>query len=229
MRFVELLKEKYVLVMSLPQNSAELAEAAVKAGADVLKVHINVEHRASKTLFKSLEEESESLKKILKLAAGRPCGIVPGGSVDFPVEELYGVYEMGFDFISLYAHHTRAEVLDYSKVSRMLAVDYTYSGSMVRTLESLNADVLEASIMHPEEYGAPLVLSDLMKYRVLRENSSLPIIVPSQKHILPSHVKRLKDIGTNGIMIGSVVTGRDSESIYRAVSAFRKSIDEEAG
>lgn len=225
MKFIELLKNKFVLIMSLPQNDPKLVEAAIEGGADVLKVHINVEHRASKTLFRSLNEEYNNLREILAISGDRPCGIVLGGNIDYPVQELTQAYEMGFDFISLYAHHTKPEVLNNKNISKMIAVDYTYDSQDVKVLEILGIDAIEASIMHPEEYGSLLSVKDIIKYKIIRESTSLPIIVPSQKYIMPSYVKILKDIGINGIMIGAVVTGKTSDAIYRKVMEFRKSID----
>lgn len=225
MKLVDFMKDRFTLVMSLPQNDPALAKAAVEGGADVVKVHINVEHRASKTLFKSLKEEYVNLKEILKICEDRPCGIVVGGSIDYPEEDLSGVCEMGFDFISLYAHHARPEVLNFGNIAKMIAVDYTYDSQMISTLGGLGADVLEASVVRPGEYGLPLSMGDLMKYRAIIGSTSLPVIIPSQKCIKPSHAGRLREIGAGGVMIGAVVTGKSRDSIYESVREFRKNID----
>ena len=48
MRFVQLMDQrKFTLVVSLPSNDLELAKAALEGGADAVKVHCNVWHRAS--------------------------------------------------------------------------------------------------------------------------------------------------------------------------------------
>ena len=57
--------EKLTLIVSLPKNDVEVARAAIKGGADVIKIHINVEHRASKTKFGSFDEEIEEINKII--------------------------------------------------------------------------------------------------------------------------------------------------------------------
>lgn len=225
MNFKNMLDEKYTLAVSLPQNSPELAMAAIRGGADALKIHINVEHRASGTVFKKLKEDMKNIQEILKIAEQKPTGIVLGGDITYPIEDLYEVAEMGFDFISLYAHHAKTEVLRYDKIDKMLAPDYTYDMNMIRVFAKLEIDILEASIMPPEEYGLPLTARDLMRYKIIRENTTLPIVIPTQKYIYPSDILKLKEIGMNGILIGAIVMGKDKKTIYETVQAFRKSID----
>ena len=77
--YLRMLSEKRLtLIMSLPYNDPALCRAAFEAGADVVKVHINVEHRASGTHFGRLAEEREALEEMLSHRAG-PMGLVLGG------------------------------------------------------------------------------------------------------------------------------------------------------
>jgi hypothetical protein len=48
--------KKMVLIASLPKNDPALAKAAAAGGADMLKIHLNVEHAASGTKFGSFDE-----------------------------------------------------------------------------------------------------------------------------------------------------------------------------
>ena len=70
---------KLVLIMSLPCNEPALCRAAFDAGADAVKVHINVEHRASGTHFGRLAQECPALETMLEHRRG-PMGLVLGGS-----------------------------------------------------------------------------------------------------------------------------------------------------
>ena len=75
--YLRMLSEKRLtLIMSLPYNDPALCRAAFEAGADVVKVHINVEHRASGTHFGRLAEESfnEDLEGVILTGAGRKPG-----------------------------------------------------------------------------------------------------------------------------------------------------------
>ena len=70
---------KFSLVVSLPSNSLELAEAALEGGAMAVKVHCNVWHRASGHTFGSYAENREFLKKLIELCGDIPDGLVAGG------------------------------------------------------------------------------------------------------------------------------------------------------
>jgi hypothetical protein len=102
-RLLAALRERPRLIVSLPQNSPEMARAAAEAGADALKVHTNVKHEASGTVFGSLAEERDNLQRILAL--GLPTGIVPGVASSLPSrEDMAELEAMGLDFFDLYDH-----------------------------------------------------------------------------------------------------------------------------
>lgn len=47
---------KFTLVASLPANRIDLAKAALEGGAQAIKVHMNVWHRASNNTFGSFRK-----------------------------------------------------------------------------------------------------------------------------------------------------------------------------
>ena len=57
---------KLVLIMSLPCNEPALCRAAFESGADAVKVHINVDHRAGGTHFGRLAEDAGALARDAK-------------------------------------------------------------------------------------------------------------------------------------------------------------------
>lgn len=223
-RFVELLNQKKMtLVMSLPGNDPALCRAAFEEGADVVKVHINVEHRASGTHFGSLAQERGALEEMLACAKG-PMGLVPGASVGAAARDVYEAAGLGFDFFSIYAHHMPIVTPPVDQ-TWMVACDGSYSLHEVAAMEAMGAGVVEASIMPGAEYGQPLCMRDLLRYRALVSATSLPVVVPTQRLIRSEEVSALGQTGVHGLMIGAVVTGRGEESIRKAVSAFRNAID----
>ena len=56
------------LVVSLPRNDVELATAAANAGANALKVHMNVAHRASGTHFGTYDYVREAASQLQVLS-----------------------------------------------------------------------------------------------------------------------------------------------------------------
>jgi hypothetical protein len=212
------------LIVSLPQNSQELAQAAKAGGADALKVHINVAHEASGTRFASLAEERPALEKVLAL--GLPTGLVAGGAerVASP-SELREIISLGFDFVDLYAHHWPAWMLGEKRITKIAAVDGSYGPHQVSALMRLGFEALEAAIVPPEGYRRPLTARDLASYSLLREATARPIIVPTQRAISPEEAPLLvRDLGLNAVMIGAVVTGKDPRSLEQATAAFKQAI-----
>lgn len=224
-KYLNLLNEKKLtLIMSLPENKAALAKVAWDNGADVVKVHINVEHRASKTIFRSFDEEQEELRKILSVAKG-PTGIVLGGDLNSAAKDFTKVVDAGFEFISLYAHHTPIEILESQRIIKMLAADNTYTIEEIENFGKVGADVFEASIIHPETYGQALSVREILSYQCIVEKVKIPVVVPTQRKIHPSQLGVLARCGISGIMIGAVVTGNTEDSIGREVLKFRNAID----
>lgn len=223
-KFMDLLNHKNMtLIMSLPSNDPELARCAFEYGADVVKVHINVNHRASKNSFKSLDEERESFSKMLSEAIG-PMGIVLGGDTISAQKDLKKAEEMGFSFASLYGHHMPVSVLQSEKLAKMMACDYTYSIDEIKRFKEIGVDVLEASIVHPEGYGDILNGRDILKYHMLCKESNLPVVVPTQRKVDPSELSMLQEVGINAIMIGAIVTGKEKETIKKTVCDFKEAI-----
>lgn len=214
------------LIASLPENSADLARAAVEGGADVIKVHINVVHHASGTRFGSLEEERERLVAVLEAAGGVPVGIVPGGRPGIDRGDLEPLIEMGFDFVSAYAAHLSAACLTIRGIGKMVALDSFYVLEDAAAMACAGVDVLEASIIPHDGYGRLLTAADVLRYAALARAFGGPVVVPTQRNIRPDDVRALMGAGVRGLMIGAVVAGKDPASFGAATRLYRRVIDE---
>ncbi len=227
-RLLALLGQAPRLLVSLPQNSADLARAAAEGGADALKVHINLEHDASGTRFGSLAEERGNLEQIL--AIGLPTGIVPGVASSPPSrEDMHELVRMGLDFFDLYAHDMPVWMTRYEGMTRTVALSDTTPLAAIGHLEALGFEMLEAAVVPHAGYGQPLSVADLMLYQQIRAATKLPIIVPSQRAIEPEEVPALVDIGINALMIGAIVTGRDPASLRASTQRFASALTASAG
>lgn len=222
----ELLQHRTMsLVVSLPVNSPEPARAAVEAGAHALKVHLNVAHRASGTVFGSVAEERDRLVEIGRIAGDRPLGIVPGADPSTPWSEVAEAAALGFRTISMYAHHFPAHWFHIPGVEFMAAADSTYSLAEVQAVGNLPLAILEASVIPPEGYGQPLTARDLALYSRIAAAVPVPVVVPSQKCLRPDEVGLLHGAGVRAVMIGAVVTGTTPDGVFAATEAFRKAVE----
>lgn len=217
-------ENKMTLIMSMPVNDTDVMRAALDAGADVVKVHVNLLHHASGNSFGSLRDNEKVLHEMLQMTDA-PMGVVLGADAETVRGEMEALRDFDFSFLSLYGHHAPLCVRDIPQ-ELMAAADGTYSMDEVRAFRYCGAKILEASIMPGSEYGMPLTFRDLCKYRALTENTFLPVVVPTQRRVLPQDVHALHGLGVKGLMVGAVVTGESAKSVFDAVSAFRKAIDE---
>lgn len=217
--------ESFTLVVSLPRNDVRLAEAALRGGAQGLKVHINVHHHASGTHFGPFEEERYSLARILEAAGPVPVGVVPGGTPFARCDEFDEMARLGMDFFDAYPADAPAWTLSQQSLGRMLAAFHGVSPSTMQSLERLGMQMCEASIVPQEEYGNNLAVLDLARYHELAQALNVPVIVPTQKRIAPDDVALLRATGARGLLIGAVVTGPTEEGVEAATRSFRAVMD----
>ena len=225
MKLLSVLEERFALIVSLPHNREDLAAAAVEAGADALKVHLNVHHHASGTLFGSWEEEREVISRIVQ-TAGVPVGIVPGAQTIASDDDMAELAKLGIDFWDTFVHHAPTRLLDRTDMGCMMAVNYQFPLERAPFVSRFGARVIEASIIPPEEYGSALTARDLVSYAVLCEAADpTPVVIPSQRKFTSGDVRHMRKAGARGIVIGAVVTGHDAESLGEATREFRRAID----
>lgn len=223
-----LINGEFPLVISLPFDSPKLARVAWENGADAIKIHINVHHQASGTVFGSFTDEQSNISEILSHAKG-PVGIVAGGTLEDAERDFSRIENAGFDFVSLYGKNAFGRYLDSKKICRMIAPEYNWSENEISEMKYFGADILEASVLEKEGKDLRLNMRDLITYRRLAEISKLPILVPTQHKINPEEVSLLRKSGVSGLMIGAIVTGKEEDSIANSIQSFRRAIDEMKG
>lgn len=217
--------KKMTLIVSLPNNKMELVRAAQEAGADGIKFHIQVDHRASGNKFLSLNDYKELFKQARQEFKGA-MGLVLGDKIEeVSAVDLNEVKELGFDYYSLYAGHIASSLINQDLIEKTFAIGDSFSIDHLGDCSAFGFEALEVSTVSKEDYGKPLDLSDLLLYRAYADRTSVPIIIPSQKKLVVEDVRTIHQAGAKAIMLGAVVTQDSPESLYQAVSDFRKAID----
>jgi hypothetical protein len=215
------LSRRGLLIVSLPRNDAALARAAASAGADLLKVHVNVRHRASGTRFGSLDDEDDNLNEVL--AVGLPTGLVPGEDVMVTVDDVPRLRRFAF----LDAYITRLPLFLYDVgVPVIPAIPHDYPPDALGALGALPGDWLEAALVPPDGYGLDPAADDLVALARLGMLARRHMIVPTQRKIRPEDLGRYFAIPEVwSIMIGVIVAGRTARGIGRATESFRRALD----
>lgn len=229
MNFKEMIHEnRFSLVVSLPSNDLDLAKAALEGGAQAVKVHCNVWHRASGHTFGTYAENREFLRQLIALCGDVPVGLVPGGADAFiSAEERKELEAMGLGFFSSYCHHLPCHMMESSSLSKMVAIDYTYTDSTLAAIRASDIDVLECSVQPGENYGTDLNFADILRYSHIAANAGKPCLIPTQRKIKPSEVKHLHRAGCKAVMIGAIVMGKEPgpEDVRSATAAFREAVE----
>lgn len=213
------------LIASLPRNDPALAEAAVAGGADAIKTHIHVKHRASGTGFGSLAEERASLAAIRRAAPKLPVGVCIGDDNSLASrDELREIADLGLDFLDIYAHHHPVWMLEATRLEWMGALGADYVADEWSAVSD-SYDVIEAAVLPHERYGSALTVRDLARYGRIAEEIDVPLVIPTQLAILPEEVPPLIALGVRGLMIGAIVTGKEPAGYEQACRDFRAVLD----
>lgn len=215
---------KMSIIVALPMNSVEMAVAAEKNGADAIKTHIRMTHRASKVEFGTLEQEGSKLKEIIE-AVTVPVGIVPGATLDVSTEDIKALVDMKFDFYDMFVTFIRPQLYEVDGISIMGAVDSSFDFDTIESLSRKPIQMMELAIIPSTGYGEPLSVVDLTRYRQAISRMNVPAVIPSQRTLTPNDVPYLYEVGARALLIGVLSTGTDKEELARQTAAFRNAVD----
>ncbi|TDE14260.1 hypothetical protein [Jiangella asiatica] len=214
---------RLAVLVSLPRNDAGLAEQARAAGADGLKVHTNVRHRASGTTFGSLAAEHSRLTDILTV--GLPTGLVVGTAGTVSLTEMEAAKILGFDYFDAYAADVPPGYVEASRpVTPMAALGPGDGPDQARALVDHGIAALELSTLEPDRYGTPLSLATVARLNAVARAVDVPIVVPSQHALTPADLETLSGAGARAVLLGAVVTGSDPAAFGARIGTFTSAV-----
>ncbi|OGC25488.1 hypothetical protein A2291_03295 [candidate division WOR-1 bacterium RIFOXYB2_FULL_42_35] len=210
---------KLTLIIALPKNDLELAEAAVRGGADALQFHVNI------TGFAGFAEEKENLQALVRQIKV-PLGLSFGYNAETSEAEIKEIKKLGFDFFSV-----RMKLLpDYLRkirgIGRIVTLHSDFIFEDLVNLDKIGADALDAAIVPSHGQGKDMVVGDLQNYISIVLAAGVPVIIPTQKDIRPSEVPIVADTGAKGLLLTPVVTGTTAQHIEKNVREFRVAADD---
>lgn len=212
------------ILVSLPKNSIELAQAVLAAGADGVKVHLNAFHRASGSKFGSFEEERPFLEELSSLKSDRFGSfskyIMVGQETLPTAQEIFSLSKMGFEGFNLYLKDARPHLFNQG-LRPILAVDHHYSKEDVLRICEDKSAWIEASVVPFENYGTPLQEEDLKRYRQIVEwSQGREVIIPSQKKLLSKDFPALKGTGAYALLLGVLAIGSTPDQMSAGIKQF---------
>lgn len=209
--------------VSLAENDPDLARAAIDGGADGLKVHLNVSHRASGNEFGDVDEEGSVLREIGALDV--PLGVVPGQDLETVRETVPKLDDFPVDFVDAYAHHHPPEIKSLTDHAVWTASAAEYDREEILALDQYGLDALELSIQPKSNYGDAASIRDVARYVALAEVIDTPVVIPSQLALTPSDAVVLAEHGVANFLLGAVVTDNTPETVRDTVDSFVTALD----
>jgi hypothetical protein len=239
MKFKSLMENsKFTLVATMPQE-LEFAEAAVKGGADALKMRCNMNHISNLSagiMNGPFQERKGFLKEVIDMAGDVPVGLVPGGLEAYVTEaERVEMEEMGFDYFNSHYKYARPYMFDGKALTSVIAFteDNWGDAEMFRAIDgSEKIDVVEANFVAAENYGKDLTYDDILRHESVVKRLHQPIIATAQKCVRPEEVRYIYETGCKALMIGVIqfkVAAAGGELtpkiVQRATETYREAID----
>ena len=212
-------KNKMTIIVSLPENRVELAQAAIAGGADALQLDLKLGE------FKEFEEEQQYLEEIVN-DSSVPVGISAGWEKHLKKMQMHKILGMGFDFLNIGIEYLSPSVLAVDKVSKILTLNSRYALDDVVQLSQSKFEAMDAAIIPTSGWGKDLVVGDLQNYISIVLSAGIPVIIPTQRLIRPSEVAIIADTGARGILVTPVVTGSSPKHIKQNVQEFRVAVDD---
>src|SRR5690606_19871781 len=114
-----------LLVVQLPRNGADLADAAVQGGADVVVASL-LGPGPGETTFGTLADETKALKDIVRSARDAIVGISIGSSDTPSMDDFRAMVDLGTDFVAIHPHRAPVELLQVERLGRVLRLDRQY-------------------------------------------------------------------------------------------------------
>lgn len=210
---------KLTIIVALPKNNLELAEAAIRGGADALQFQVNVSG------FGSFAEEKEALQSLVRQLK-LPIGLNLGYNAETSEKEVKAIKKIGFDFVSVRMKLLPEYLRKIRGLSRIVTLHSDFVFENLVGMEKIGADVLDAAIIPSPMQGKDLVVGDLQNYISIVLAAGVPVIIPTQKDIRPSEVAIVADTGAKGLLLTPIVTGTTEQHIEKNVREFRVAVDD---
>ncbi len=208
--FVAEIKNKpFSLVVEIPSISSSFLQAAYDNGADFVRI--------KPLSFYDLQNAKDALK-ISKLLMGLDL---------MNIKEKIKIKDVQkFSFLTFPFHARKNQKLENIRLPVILRLSTLYSLDEIVSMKKNSLAVLEADIVPKPGWGREMINADLQNYISIALASKTPVLVPTQRNLLPSEMAILWDAGIKGVVLTSEFLGNDIEQFENKLQAFSSAIKE---
>jgi hypothetical protein len=214
-RAVETTARAIFLLAVLPRNERELAEAAVRAGADAVALRLC---GAGTDLLKETGDLAAEMAAIQETVAAlrdrSVVGLVVGSNGAVDQDELPKLGSLGVDFIASYPHLTPAGFLELADVGRVAILDQQ-GGVAARGINDLSIQAVLLRTDRPGDSPAAMTVLDVATCRSAADVIHRPIVAFPSWKVSSQDIEILKNAGIEGIAL----VGPEPDAAAEAVEA----------
>ncbi|HTY12872.1 MAG TPA: hypothetical protein VMD02_01645 [Candidatus Omnitrophota bacterium] len=205
-KLLEKLKNnKMTLIVQLPENTAEMAAAAERAGADAIVIRDG--------------DDVSGISSAVKVPVGLDI------SDQAEIDEKTARSHDKFDFVNFHFEALKT-VSKKLKTGKIIALNEEYTLDKIIGVEETGAQAIDAAILPLGASSKELMVGDLQNYIAIAISSGLPVIIPTQRSIKPSEVAIIADTGARGIILTEEVLGDNVRSLEKNLKEYRTAADD---
>ncbi|MHB1005853.1 MAG: hypothetical protein ACYC3S_09450 [Chloroflexota bacterium] len=201
------------LVAVLAEPDPAAVSAALQAGADGVVFAF-----ASATV---LAEGGEAVKALVAAAGDKPRGLLLSAAAAEGGTDAKAWADWGLDFVVLTEDQPAALLL--GETEKVVRVGVDFDPMDVRAFDAVGADAF--LLAAPAAQGnTRLSVKSLARYRLLIGLTNKPVLIAVANGVVTSDLELFAQIGAEGIVLETGVTGRKPEQVKAAIGKFRQAI-----
>jgi hypothetical protein len=208
------------LLAVLPRNDRELAEAAVRAGADAVALRVC---GAGTDLLKEtgdLAAEKLTIEEtVIALRDRCIVGLVVGSNGAVATDELPKLVDVGVDFIAAYPHLTPANFLELTDLGRVAILDQQ-SGTAARGINDLSIQAVLLRTDRPGDSPAGMTVLDVATCRSAADVIHRPIVAFPSWTVSAQDVEVLKNAGIEGLALVGPEPDASAETVEASIRPY---------
>jgi len=217
-----------LVIVELPGNSMELAQAAVNGGADSIIAQLNNEHPVTHTYTGGLELESAQLKEMVQQIPV-PLGLHLGSQNRISKDEWSVISELGLDYVAASIISLPPYVLGMNNLSKIIYLPTGLPFEHYRSIGSFDSIVavsFEAQSQIQPDPQFRLNALDLLNLDTVSRLSPVPVLFRASQDIEEEDVKFIVSRGCRGLIVDPAFTGPTPEHFRMVTEFYAKIVSE---
>jgi hypothetical protein len=216
-----------VLLVELPNNSAELASVVEQGGADSLLLQLFNEHPVTSAYTGGPDLEAQQIRDILSTLK-IPVGIHLGNQKFVEKVEWEQVTALGFDYASISVARLPPFIL---RDGRLPLLPYVHTGMpfeyyrYISRFENVIGLSFETSSQVQADGANKFNVMDLVTLQLVTTLSEKPVIFRVSQDVTGEDVRSLMDAQCGGLLLDPAFTASNSEFFKAYTAQFREAID----